>query len=35
MSAKTITDLQIAFVSLAGSESFTEFTSIMKTLEEL
>ncbi len=35
MSAKTITDLQQSFVSLAGSESFWEFTSIMKSLEAL
>ena len=35
MSAKTVQDLQESFVLLAGSESFTEFTSIMKTLGEL
>ena len=35
MSAKTITDLQEGFVSLAWTESFMDFTSIMKHLEEL
>lgn len=35
MSAKTITDLQEGFVSLAWSESFTQFSVIMKNLEEL
>jgi len=35
MSARTITNLQESFVSLAWSESFVEFTSIMKNLEEL
>jgi histidyl-tRNA synthetase len=35
MSAKTIQDLQQSFVSLAGSESFTEFTNIMNSLESL
>ena len=35
MSAKTITDLQEGFVLLAGSESFREFTNIMKSLESL
>jgi len=35
MSAKTISDLQEGFVLLAWSESFTEFTAIMQSLEEL
>ncbi len=35
MSAKTISDLQTAFVSLSNSENFREFTSIMKSLENL
>jgi histidyl-tRNA synthetase len=35
MLAKTITDLQEWFVLLAWSESFTEFTNIMKSLESL
>lgn len=35
MSAKTITDLQEWFVLLAWSESFAEFTAIMKMLEDL
>lgn len=35
MSAKTITDLQEWFVLLAWSESFREFTQIMKSLEDL
>jgi len=35
MWAKTVVDLQESFVSLAGSESFAEFTKIMKNLESL
>jgi histidyl-tRNA synthetase len=35
MSAKTVSDLQTSFLLLAGSESFLEFTSIMKNLENL
>jgi len=35
MWAKTVADLQENFVSLAGSESFIEFTNIMKNLESL
>jgi len=35
MSAKTVEDLQKGFVLLAGSESFTEFTTIMSNLVEL
>lgn len=35
MSAKTISDLQESFVSLAGSESFKEFINIMQSLESL
>lgn len=35
MSAKTVKDLQEGFVLLAGSDSFAEFHSIMKNLEEL
>jgi len=35
MWAKTVSDLQESFVLLAGSESFSEFTGIMQSLEDL